>query len=118
MVNHHNIPRLVAPAPPPPQPIPRSFPPIYQQHQHQHQQQQQQQFIQRVPPGMIQHRSSLPINSRPINPANVVNRMPIVRSQTPLPVNRNPIGQNAPSAQPAPTMQQNTTVISSNSQQP
>lgn len=112
MVNP-NIPRLVAPAPPPPQPIPRSFPPIYQQHQ-----QQQQQFIQRVPHGLIQHRSSLPINSRPINPANVVNRMPIVRNQTPLPVNRNPIAQNAPSGQPTPTMQQNTTVISSNSQQP
>lgn len=112
MVNH-NIPRLVAPAPPP-QPIPRSFPPIYQHRQ----QQQQQQFIQRVPPGMIQHRSSLPINSRPINPANVVNRMPIVRNQTAVPVNRNPIQQNAPSAEPAATLQQNTTVISSNSQQP
>lgn len=94
---------------PPPTSIPnRPYGPIYQQ-----QQQQQQPFGQRVPPGMIQHRSNLPMNSLPVNPANVINRVPIIRNQASISVNSNMMTQTGPSM-----MQQNSTMISSKSQKP
>lgn len=64
---------------------------------------------------IIQQRPSFPMNSRPINPANVINRVPIIRNGSPIP-NNNILIQGMPGPQQMipRNIQQNPIITQSN----
>lgn len=73
----------------------------------------QQPLIQNYHQPIVQQRPSFPMDSRPINPANLINQVPIIRLGMP---NKNILVQcTGPQMIPR-NMQQNPTIIQSNPQ--
>lgn len=65
---------------------------------------------------IIQQRPSYPMNSSPMNPANLINRVPIIRNGSPIP-NNMMMMQGMPGPQMIPrNIQQNPIITQSNPQ--
>lgn len=65
---------------------------------------------------IIQQRPSYPMNSRPINPANLINRVPIIRNGSPIPNNMMMQGMPDPQQIISRNIQQNPIITQTNSQ--